>query len=82
MCMHQIMLEEDSKSSQEHKRWLNSNMSEVIKKEVMKLLDAGIIYPISDSKWMSIIHMVSNKGGGIVVKNERCDSLATHTLIG
>ena len=49
MCMHQIHLEDDSKSSVEHQRRLNPNMKEVVKKEIIKLLDAGIIYPISDS---------------------------------
>ena len=46
VCTHRILLEEDSKTSREHQRRLNPNMSEVVKKEVMKLLDAGIIYPV------------------------------------
>lgn len=48
--MHKIMLKEDYKPSREHQRQLNLNLREVVKKEVFKLLDAGIIYPISDSK--------------------------------
>lgn len=43
VCMHQIMLEEDSKTSREHQRRLNPNMSGMVKKEVMKLLDISII---------------------------------------
>jgi len=53
LCMHRILLEEDYKPSVEHQRRLNPNMKEVVKKEVLKLLDAGVIYPISDSKWVS-----------------------------
>jgi len=47
--MHRIHLEDESKSSVEHKRRLNPNLKEVVKKEIMKLLEAGIIYPILDS---------------------------------
>ena len=47
--MHRIMLEEDYKSSREHQIRINPILSEVVKKEVQKLLEAGIIYPISDS---------------------------------
>ena len=49
--MHSIHQEDESKSSIEHQRRLNPNLKEVVKKEIMKLLDAGIIYPISDSNW-------------------------------
>ncbi|XP_070012949.1 uncharacterized protein [Nicotiana sylvestris] len=50
-CMHKILLEEGHKPSGEHQRRLNPNMKEVVKKEVIKWLDAGIIFPISDSNW-------------------------------
>ena len=82
VCTHRIMLEEDSKTSREHQRRLNPNMSEVVKKEVMKLLDAGIIYPISDSKWVSPVHVVPKKGGMTVVQNEKGDSVAKRTVTG
>ncbi|XP_070023437.1 uncharacterized protein [Nicotiana sylvestris] len=48
-CMHKILLEEGHKPSNEHQRRLNPNMKEVVKKEMIKLLDTGIIFPISDS---------------------------------
>ena len=57
-------------------------MSEVVKREVMKLLDAGIIYPISDSKWVSPVHVVPKKGGMTVVQNEKGDSVAKRTVTG
>jgi len=44
-------------------------MKEVVKKEVLKLLDAGMIYPISDSSWVSHVHVVPKKGGMTVVAN-------------
>ncbi|XP_059658923.1 uncharacterized protein LOC132305272 [Cornus florida] len=69
VCMHRIFLEEDSKPSQEAQRQLNPNMKEVVKKEVVKLLDASIIYPISDSQWVSPIHVVPKKFGITMVKN-------------
>lgn len=60
-CMHRIHLEESSKSSIGHQRRLNQNLKEVVKKEIIKLLDAGIIYPISDSNWVSHVHVVPKK---------------------
>ncbi|GKF52827.1 hypothetical protein Tco_0159737 [Tanacetum coccineum] len=50
LCMHRIVTDPDVKPSRDAKRRLNPNMKEVVKKEVLKWLDAGIIYPISDSK--------------------------------
>jgi len=82
VCTHRILLEEDSKTSREHQQRLNPNMSEVVKKEVMKLLDAGIIYPISDSKWVSRVHVVPKKGGMTVVQNEKGESVAKRTVTG
>ncbi|VVA38020.1 PREDICTED: LOW QUALITY PROTEIN, partial [Prunus dulcis] len=50
-CMHRILLEENFKPTVENQRRLNPKMKEVVRAEVLKLLDAGIIYPISDSNW-------------------------------
>jgi hypothetical protein len=49
-CTHRIYLEDDSRPSRQPQRCLNPNMQEVIKWEIIKWLDAGIIYPISDSQ--------------------------------
>ena len=49
MCMHRILLEDCHKLSVEAQRRLNPTMKEVVRKEVLKLLDAGVIYPIFDS---------------------------------
>ena len=74
--MHRIMLEEDSKTSREHQRRINPILSDVVKIEVQKLLEAGIIYPISDSQWVSQVHVVPKKGGVTVVNNEKGESIA------
>ena len=49
MCMHRILLDEDSKPTVDAQRRLNPSMKEVVRKEVLKWLDAGVIYPIFDS---------------------------------
>jgi len=82
LCMHRILLEEDYKPSVEHQRRLNPNMKEVVIKEVLKLLDAGVIYPISDSKWVSPVQVIPKKGGLTVIKNDKNESIATRTVIG
>ncbi|WZZ78334.1 hypothetical protein YC2023_098906 [Brassica napus] len=82
LCMHQIHLEDDSKSSVEHQRRLNPNLKEVVKKEIIKLLDVGIIYPISDSNWVSPVHVVPKKGEITVVKNDKNELIPTRTVTG
>ena len=63
MCMHRILLEEDSKAATKAQRRLNQAMKEVVRKEVLKWLDPGIIYPISDRSWVSSVQVVPKKGG-------------------
>ena len=55
-------------------------MKEVVHKEVLKLLDAGVIYPISDSSWVSPVQVVPKKGGTIVIINEKNELLLTRTI--
>ncbi|GJT35514.1 hypothetical protein Tco_0925933 [Tanacetum coccineum] len=66
-CSHKILLEDDYEPSVQHQRRVNPKIHDVIKKEVEKLLDAGLIYPISDSPWVSPVHCVPKKGGMTVV---------------
>nr|GFA42686.1 hypothetical protein [Tanacetum cinerariifolium] len=54
-CTHKIIMEEDYKLPVQHQRQVNPKIHDVIKKEVEKLLDAGLIYPISDSPWVSLV---------------------------
>jgi hypothetical protein len=70
LVMHKIHLEENCKPSREPQRRLNPAMQEVVRAKVIKLLDAGIIYPISSSKWVSPIHVVPKRAGLTIVKNK------------
>jgi hypothetical protein len=80
--MHKIHLEENSKPLREPQRRLNPAMWEVMRTEVIKLLDAGIIYPISDSKWVSPIHVVPKQVGLMVVKNKDNELMPTRIQSG
>ena len=70
ICMHKILLEDNAKTSIEHQRRLNPVMKDVVRKEVLKWLNAGFIYAISDSPWVSRVHVVPKKGGFTVIRNE------------
>nr|GEU43023.1 hypothetical protein [Tanacetum cinerariifolium] len=74
---HKIRMEEDYKPAVQHQRRVNPKIHDVIKKEVKKLLDAGLIYPISDSPWVSSVHCVPKNGGFTVVENEENDLIPT-----
>ncbi|GKE36723.1 reverse transcriptase domain-containing protein [Tanacetum coccineum] len=67
---HKILMEDDFKPAVQHQRRVNPKIHEVIKKEVIKLFDAGLIYPISDSPWVSLVHCVPKKGGMTIVENK------------
>ena len=82
ICMHKILLEENSKPSIEHQRILNPVMKEVVRKEVLKWLNAGFIYAISDSPWVSPVHVVPKKGGFTVIRNERNELIPTRMVTG
>nr|GFB24708.1 hypothetical protein [Tanacetum cinerariifolium] len=81
-CTHKILMEEDYKLAVQHQRLVNPKIHDVIKKEVEKLLDAGLIYPISDSPWVSPVHCVPKKGGFTVVKNEENKLIPTRLVTG
>ncbi|CAL8988235.1 unnamed protein product, partial [Prunus brigantina] len=82
LCMHKILLEDNAMPKRDAQRRLNPNMKEVVRKEVMKLLDVGIIYPISDSKWVSPVQVVPKKSGITVVKNEANELVPTRMTTG
>ncbi|GJZ04802.1 reverse transcriptase domain-containing protein [Tanacetum coccineum] len=80
-CTHKILMENDFKSEVQHQRMVNPKIHGVIKKEVIKLLDAGLIYPISDSLWVSPVHCVPKKGGMTVVENEDNELISTRCMM-
>ncbi|KAM1000640.1 hypothetical protein ACFX2I_007252 [Malus domestica] len=81
-CMHRIFLEEGAKPTREAQRRLNPPMMEVVKKEIIKLLDCGVIYPISDSRWVSPVQVVPKKSGVTVVKNAEDELVPTRIQTG
>ena len=64
-------MEPDAKSVVDHQRRLNPKMKEVVRTEILNLLEAGIIYPIANSRWVSHVHCVPKKGGITVVPNDK-----------
>ena len=82
ICMHKILLEDNEKTSIEHKRRLNPVMKEVVGKEVLKCLNAGFIYVISDTSWVSPVHVVPKKSGFTVIRNENNELIPTRTVTG
>ena len=80
--MHKIILEDNAKTSIEHQIRLNPVMKEVVRKEVLKWLNAGFIYAISDSPWVSPVQVVPKKSGFTVIRNEKNELIPTRTVIG
>ncbi|XP_062075473.1 uncharacterized protein LOC133779536 [Humulus lupulus] len=80
--MHRLFMEEDARPTIDAQRRLNPTMKEVVRKEVLKWLDVGVIYPISDSAWVSLVQVVLKKGGMTVVKNESNELIPTRTVTG
>nr|GFA75335.1 reverse transcriptase domain-containing protein [Tanacetum cinerariifolium] len=81
-CSHKILLEEEHSPKVQSQRRVNPKIHDVIKKEVEKLLDARLIYPISDSPWVSPIHCVPKKGGMTVIKNDENELVPTRLVTG
>nr|GEW96000.1 reverse transcriptase domain-containing protein [Tanacetum cinerariifolium] len=79
---HKILMEEDYKPAVQHQRRVNPKIHEVIKKRLKKLLDARLIYLISDSPWVSPVHCVPKKGSFTVVENEENELILTRLVTG
>ena len=82
ICMHKIILEDNAKTSIEHQRRPNQVMKEVVRKEVLKWLNASFIYAISNSPWVSLVHVVPKKGGFTRIKKEKNELIPTRIVIG
>src|ERR1051325_3921746 len=81
-CMHNIMMEDEYKPVAQPQRRLNPVMKDVVRKEVVKMLEAGMTYPISDSTWVSPVHVVPKKGGLTVVSNDKDELVQTRKVTG
>nr|GEY44265.1 reverse transcriptase domain-containing protein [Tanacetum cinerariifolium] len=79
---YKILMEEDFTPAIQHQRRVYPKIHDVIKQKVIKLLDAGLIYPISDSPWVSPVNSVPKQGGFTVVENEDNDLIPTRLVMG
>ena len=77
LCTHRIFLEDDSRPIREAQRRLNPKVWEAVKKEILKWLNAEIIYPISDSQWVSPVHVVPKKAVIMVTTNKKGEEIQT-----
>ena len=82
ICMHKILLNDNAKTSIEHQRRLNLVIKEVVRKEVLKWLNASFIYAILDSSWVSPVHVVPKKGGFTMIRNEKNELILLRTMTG
>ncbi|GJZ87770.1 DNA-directed DNA polymerase, partial [Tanacetum coccineum] len=79
-CTHKILMEDDFKPVIQPQRRLHPKVQDVVKNEIVKLLDYGLIYPILDSSWVSSIHVVPKKGGMTVVLNDNNELIPSRTV--
>jgi len=77
IMQHRIHLIEEAKPKRDPQCRLNPIMQEVVHVEILKLLDNGIIYPISDSQWVSPVHVVPKKAGFTVIENDNKELVQT-----
>nr|GFA28803.1 retrovirus-related Pol polyprotein from transposon 17.6 [Tanacetum cinerariifolium] len=81
-CTYKILMEKNFEPAVQHQRRVNPKIHDVIKQEIIKLLEAGLIYPISDSPWVSPVHCVPKKGGFTVVENKDNELILTRLVTG
>nr|CAN70203.1 hypothetical protein VITISV_010325 [Vitis vinifera] len=82
VCTHHIYMEEEAKPIRQFQRRLNPHLQEVVQAEVLKLLQARIIYPISDSPWVSPTQVVPKKSRITVIQNENGEEITTRLTSG
>ena len=71
IVQHRIHLTDKATPRRDSQCRLNPLMQEALRVKILKLLDNGIIYLISDSQWVSPVHTVPKKAGFTVVENEQ-----------
>ena len=77
LCTHRIFLKDESRLVREAQRRLNLKVWEAVKEEILKWLNEEIIYPISDSQWVSPVHVVLKKAGVMVTTNKKGKEIQT-----
>jgi len=81
-CMHKIHMGQDFKPVAQPTKCLNHSMKEVVRKKVQELLEAGMIYPISENTWVIPVQVVPKKGGMPIIHNEKNELIPTRTVTG
>ncbi|GJS62731.1 putative nucleotidyltransferase, ribonuclease H [Tanacetum coccineum] len=81
-CTHKILMEESFIPVIQPQRRLNLKVQDVVKNEIIKLLDSRLIYPILDSPWVSPIHVVPKKGKMTVVLNYNNELILSRIVTG
>ncbi|GKD84706.1 hypothetical protein Tco_1355860 [Tanacetum coccineum] len=81
-CTHKILMEDNFKPVVQPQCRLNPKVQDVVKVEIVKLLDVGLIYANLDSPWISLIHVVPKKGGMTVITNDKNELVPTRTVTG
>nr|GEV14071.1 retrovirus-related Pol polyprotein from transposon 17.6 [Tanacetum cinerariifolium] len=81
-CTHKILMEDNFKPVVQPYRRLNPKVQDVIKAEIVKLIDSGLIYAIFDTPWFSTIHVVPKGGGVTVITNKNNELVPTKTVTG
>jgi hypothetical protein len=82
LCTHHIPTDPTILPSREPQCRLNNAMMEVVKKDVLKLLHTGIIYPVPHGEWVSPVQVVPKKEGMTVVRNEKNELIHQRTVTG
>ncbi|GKB80868.1 reverse transcriptase domain-containing protein [Tanacetum coccineum] len=81
-CTHKILMKDDFKLVIQPQRRLNPKVQDVVKNEIVKLLDSSLIYPILDSSWVSPIHVIPKKRGMTVVLNDNNELIPSRMVTG
>lgn len=82
IATHRIFMEDGAQPVADFQRKLKPEMKEVVRKEITCHLDAGIIYHVKESDWVSPVHCVPKKGGFIDVPNKHNEMVPTRTVVG
>ncbi|GKE31376.1 hypothetical protein Tco_1450698 [Tanacetum coccineum] len=81
-CTHKILIDDEYKPVIQPQRHLNPKVQDVVKNKIVKLLDSGLIYPISDSSWVSSMYVFPKNGGTTIVLNDNKELISSRTVTG
>ena len=82
IATHRIFMEEGAQPVADFQRRLKPHMKEEVRKEILPLFDAGVIFHVEESEWVSHVHCVPKKGGFTFVENEHNEMVPTRTVVG